>query len=166
MKFSNYQKGLIYQLLENAYSYDSNFKKDFDSNWRDCDDFFYTNLNIADECGFVTTVDDTPIGFICWDPRNIPEYVELGHNCIIPQYKGLKLGKLQLQEAVRRITTKRVKVIRVTTNEMLLPAQKNYESVGFKLKRKRDADIGKEYLGLLMDYELEVKGNSIDNLFN
>lgn len=48
-------------------------------------------------------LDGEPIGHILWDPRNIPEYVEIGHNCIITKYKGNGFGKRQLQEAVDRI---------------------------------------------------------------
>lgn len=155
-KFSDYPKGTMYRLLEDAYAYEPGFKRDFDANWKDADGFFCDHPEIADECGFITTADGLPIGCICWDPRHIPDYVELGHNCVASRYKGLKIGKLQLREAVRRISEKKVPVIRVTTNEALLPARKNYESAGFRLKGKRDDGALKAYSGALMDYELEV----------
>ena len=39
------------------------------------------------KCGQVTCVDGEPIGFVTWDPRNRPEYVEIGHNGIREKYK-------------------------------------------------------------------------------
>ena len=53
---------------------------------------FYNQL--ADEFSFVTVVDGEPVGHISWDPRNCPEYVEIGHNCILTKYKGKGYGKI------------------------------------------------------------------------
>ena len=49
------------------------------------------------------------IGFVVWDPRNMPEYVEIGDNCIVPKHKGNGYGKLQLQEAINEIIINDVK---------------------------------------------------------
>lgn len=152
-KFSEFQRGIMYKLLQDGYSFDSRYERDWIIKWKEEDDFFYDNLHIADECGFVTTLNGTPIGFICWDPRNIPDYIEIGHNCIATKYKGKKFGKMQLQEAVNRITNKNTNKLVVTTDELLIPAQKNYESVGFKIVQKRKNEIS-EYTGNLMDYEI------------
>lgn len=156
LKFSSFKKGILYQLLDNAYSYEPKYKIDYQKNWEETDDFFYNNLEIADSCGFITTIDKKPVGFICWDPRNIPDYVEIGHNCIISEYKGKRLGQKQLQEAMRIILRKEVQKVKVTTNEKLVPAQKNYESVGFILIGKRENNFNQEYAGKYMDYELIV----------
>lgn len=161
-KFSEYKRGTILELLKDAYSFDSRYERDWITNWKEADDFFYDNLQIADECGFITTLNDTPIGFICWDPRNIPEYIEIGHNCIATKYKGNKFGKVQLQEAVKRMTNKTVKKIIVTTDEQLVPAQKNYESVGFKFVQKRKNEWNQVYAGELMDYELILNNSSLN----
>ena len=68
------------------------------------DDFFFDHPEIADKYSFVTCFRGEPVGFICWDPRNRPEYVEIGHNAIRTAYKGNGFGKAQLTEALRRIT--------------------------------------------------------------
>lgn len=73
------------------------------------------------KCGQVTCVDGEPIGFVTWDPRNRPEYVEIGHNGIREKYKRQGYGHRQLEEAVRRI--------------------KEYEG----LKRKRKKVFGSEH---------------------
>lgn len=55
---------------------------------------FFDNPDIADKYGFITCYKGEPIGFICWDPRNRPEYVEIGHNGIKQNIKEKDLGKL------------------------------------------------------------------------
>ena len=153
-KFSEFQRGIMLELLKDGYSFESRYERDWITNWKEADDFFYDNLQIADECGFVTTLNGIPIGFICWDPRNVPEYIEIGHNCIATKYKGNKYGKMQLQEAVNRIVKKNVKKIIVTTDERLLSAQKNYESANFKFVQKRENKWNPEYAGKLINYEM------------
>jgi len=153
-RFSEFQRGIMFELLKDGYSFESRYERDWITNWKETDDFFYDNLQIADECGFITTLNGTLIGFICWDPRKMPEYIEIGHNCIATKYKGNKYGKMQLQEAINRITKKNVNKIIVTTDEQLLPAQKNYESVGFKFVKKRENEWNPEYAGKLIDYEM------------
>lgn len=156
-RISEFQKGTLYNQLEDAYSYDSNNKTYWNSMWKDYDEFFYSNLkNIADKYGFITVVNGIPVGHISWDPRNIPDYVKIGHNCIISEYKGKGYGKIQLQEAIRRIKKYDVKKIIVTTNEFLIPAQKNYESVGFvKLNERDNQDT--PLVGKYIDYEMILK---------
>lgn len=153
-KFSDFQRGIIFELLSDGYSFEKRYKRDWAINWKEADDFFYDNLQIADKCGFITVVDDEPIGFICWDPRNMPAYVEIGHNCVAKKYKGNKYGKMQLQEAVNRIKNKEVNKIIVTTDERLIPAQRNYESVGFKFMQKRENKYNPDYAGKLINYEM------------
>ena len=81
-----------------------NCQKNWDSMWKEYDDFFYSNLEtIIYQYGFITVVDGIVVGHISWDPRNRPNYVIIGHNCILSKYKGKGYGKIQLQEAVRRI---------------------------------------------------------------
>lgn len=153
-KFSEFPRGIICELLRDGYSFDGRYERDWITSWKDANDFFYDHLHIADQCGFISVLGDTPIGFICWDPRNKPDYVEIGHNCIASAYKGNRYGKMQLQEAVHRIAEQGVNRIIVTTDEQLVPAQKNYESVGFKFVRRRENKRNPEYAGELIDYEM------------
>ena len=84
-------------------AFDDRYRKCFEKDWIDFDNFFFDNLDIADKYGFITVLDGEPIGHISWDPRNCPEYVEVGHNCIASKYKGNGYGKRQLTEALNRI---------------------------------------------------------------
>jgi hypothetical protein len=81
-KISDFPKGTLYDILIDAYSFDERNRQIWDKNWKETDDFFYSHPEIADEYGLVTCLDGEPIGFITWDPRNRPEYVEIGHNGI------------------------------------------------------------------------------------
>ena len=155
-KFSEFPRGTLYDILQDAYSFDSRNKEIWDDNWHKSDDFFYDNPYIADNFGLVTCIDGEPIGFVTWDPRNRPDYVEIGHNGIREKYKGNGYGRLQLQEAIRRIKEyEGLKRIIVSTNSNLV-APKNYESVGFKLYDRKKNDTESAYTGDYLYYEISL----------
>lgn len=134
----SFPRGTLRDLLIDAYSFDPRYRAQCGGDWRQFDDFFYDHPAIAEKYGFITALDGAPVGHISWDPRHLPAYAEIGHNCIISSQKGKGCGKIQLAEAVRRIRLCPVEKIIVSTNSDLISAQRNYESVGFKLVR-RDA---------------------------
>lgn len=136
-KVSDFNRGILRELLSDAYSFDCSIEKEYGCDWQAFDDFFYNNPDIADKCGFITVLNNKAIGFVSWNPTMMPEYVEIGHNCIAAKYKCNGYGKLQLQEAMNRIIKHDVKKIIVTTSEILVPAQKMYESAGFVFLQKR-----------------------------
>lgn len=155
-KFTDFPRGTLYDILQDAYSFDLRNKEIWDVNWRESDDFFYDNPEIADKYGLVTCVDEYPIGFVTWDPRNIPEYVEIGHNGIRCAYKRKGYGQMQLQEAIRRIKSYNgLKRIIVCTNENLV-APRNYESVGFKLYDRKTNNSDSAYTGDYLYYEIKL----------
>ena len=137
IKVSDFYRGIFCELLKDAYSFDCKYEQAYKSKWQENDDFFFNNLQIADKYCFITTLNGEAIGFVAWDPRNMPEYAEIGDNCIVSKYKGNGYGKLQLQEAINRITQNDVKKIIVTTNNDLIPAQRMYQSVGFSICQRR-----------------------------
>ena len=155
-KISDFNRGILFKLLTDAYSYDPRNKQCWSEDWRVFDDFFFDNLQIADKCSFITIIDDIAIGFVSWDPRNIPQHVEIGHNCIAVKYKGNGYGKIQLQEAVNRIVKSKVNKIIVTTNSKFIPAQRMYESIGFKEYQRRNNKGSADFAGKYIDYEYFV----------
>jgi len=60
-KVSNFQRGILYELLKDAYSFDCRYEHKCNTDWRIFDDFFFDNLQIADKCGFITTHDDIKV---------------------------------------------------------------------------------------------------------
>lgn len=151
-KVSDFSRGILMELLTDAYSFDCRYEQCCKSDWQDFDDFFFDNLDIADKYGFITTLNDEAIGFASWDPRNMPDYAQIGHNCIASKHKSNSYGKIQLQEAVNRIIQNDVRKIIVTTNDDLIPAQRMYESVGFTLHQKKKNQNIAEFVGEHIEY--------------
>ena len=150
----SFPRGTLCALLRDAYSFEPRFERDFLSQWRDFDRFFHDHPVIAESCGFMTVLGRTPIGFVTWNPTYLPEYVEMGHNCIAAAFKGRGFGRMQMRHAVRCILDRSPRSIRVTTNEILVPAQHTYESAGFRLDRRYEEPLCAEYAGLRMEYRL------------
>ena len=155
-KITEFPRGTLCALLREGYSFEPKFEQDCFGQWRAFDDFFYDTPHIAENCGFMTVLGDIPIGFVSWNPTNMPVSVEIGHNCIAAKYKGKGYGKQQMKEAVKRILAQGAQKIVVTTNEILLPAQRNYESAGFKFVRNSEEPDNAEYAGMRMHYALVV----------
>ena len=156
-KFSNYNRGIMHEILKDAYSFDKRYAICWDENWKQSDAFFFDNPDIADKYGFITCYKGEPIGFICWDPRNRPEYVEIGHNGIRTEYKGKGFDKAQLSEAIRRIKEyEGLKEIRVLTNSNLI-APKNYESVGFVLYDRKENNDESAFSGDYLYYKIQLR---------
>ena len=156
-KISEFSRGILYNQLIDAYSFNCKCKEVWDTSWKEYDNYFYDNLDKIDKYGFITVLDGEPIGHISWDPRHKPDYVEIGHNCIVTKYKGQGYGHLQLEEAIRRIKEyNNLKKIIVSTNEIFVSAQKNYESVGFK-KIKERINNETPFSGKYIDYEIKLK---------
>ena len=155
-EFREYKRGILYNQLLDSYSFDFKWKENFEKEWIKYDDFFYDHLQFTNSCGFIILLNEEPIGHISWDPRNLPEYVIIGHNCILTKYKGKGYGHILLQEAINRIKKyENIKKIIVTTNETLVPARHNYESVGFKCKNRRQ-NLDTPFSGDYIDYEIKL----------
>lgn len=128
---SRFQRGTLYHLLCDAYAYNEKYRRLDAAAWQEADNFFFDNPEIADGCGFVTVLENETVGFACWDPRNLPAYAEIGHNCLLQEAKGRGYGKIQLREVIRRVIKRSPEKIIVTTNTDLVPAQRMYEAAGF-----------------------------------
>ncbi len=122
-------------MLMDAYQASFELVERFKKSWQEFDDFVFGNLGIMDKNGFVMTKQGRPIGFSSWDPRQLPESIEIGHNCIIKEFQGSGLGKMQLGETLRQIKQRSPKQIFVKTGNtpFFLPARRMYESSGFEI---------------------------------
>ena len=52
MKFTDFPRGTMYDILQDAYSYDARNKEIWENNWKESDDFFYDNPEIAENMGW------------------------------------------------------------------------------------------------------------------
>lgn len=104
----------------------------------------YANPGTVGRALFVTTLDGKPVGMASWDPRGLPALVELGHNCVLPDYQGRGIGHAQIREALRRIAQLPGGsgcAVEVTTDDhpFFLPALHQYLACGFvELRRWPD----------------------------
>ena len=133
-KFGEFERGTLYNLLLNAYSAHERLVGKDKASWKKFDSFIYDNLELMEDCGFVTLEDEKPVGFISWDPRKVPDSVEIGHNCIIDSYKGQGLGARQLERAVQLILDLKPARITVKTGNdpFFEPAQRMYRTAGLE----------------------------------
>lgn len=128
-----FHSGLIDNLLLRGYegipTTTTNDKKDFELFDRDVQD----HPQWVGKYVFFTTVDNNPVGFTSFDPRQKPTAV-IGHNAIIPEYKGRGLGKQQMLHALDEIKKQGFTKVIVSTcnNDHFIPAQKMYKACGFK----------------------------------
>lgn len=153
-RVSEFNRGILFELLSDAYSFDSRWQDCCGADWKEFDDFFFDNPRIADRYGFITVCNGRPAGLASWDPRKMPDHVEVGHNCIISSHKGRGYGAVQLREALRRIARQEARKIVVTTNARMLPARRMYESVGFKACGRRRNESHTAFFGDYIDYEM------------
>ena len=154
-KIGEFRRGLLLELLIDAYSFDARCAEHWQKDWQVFDDFFFDNLSIANRYGFITLLGDRPIGLVSWDPRCKPEHEEIGHNGIRAAYKGNGYGVAQMKEALRRIEADGAKKAIVTTSGICVPAQHMYERAGFRLLRHRQNNGPDAFSGDYIDYECE-----------
>lgn len=152
-KITEFPRGTLAALLRDGYSFEPRFEQNWHSQWQEFDNFFYDNPRIAEFSGFMTVLEGKAIGFVSWNPTNLPESTEVGHNCIMTKYKGNGYGRRQMQEAVRRMMAQGAKKLVVWTNEVCVPAQRTYESAGFRLVKVSEEPFSK-YAGQRIHYEM------------
>ncbi|MFX1479610.1 MAG: GNAT family N-acetyltransferase [Promethearchaeota archaeon] len=97
---SEFEGDTLYNLLTFSYTgspldNDENIKQ----KWADFDIETYNNLETVDKCVFITELNNKAIGFASYDPRQKPIGI-IGHNCIVPKYRGNGYGKQQILEII------------------------------------------------------------------
>jgi hypothetical protein len=102
-RFSDYSRSTVYSLLIDAYSASPEITNHYRDDWKVFDAFVYDNLPVMDHCGFISVEGSRPVWFISWDPRNLPDSVEMGYNCILRECQGSGRGSKPLRRAIRTI---------------------------------------------------------------
>jgi len=121
MIYSEYKEINISQYLE------------WETSWKAYDEFVFNHPDTVGRAGFTTFYNNTFVGFCSWDPRKAPDEVIVGHNGIIPQFRGNGFGVRQINEMIERFNEKRFKKVVVWTggNDFFAPARKMYSKSGF-----------------------------------
>lgn len=107
-------------------------------NWEQYDHDVFAYPDTVGNSLFVTRLSGRIVGFASWDPRQRPEYGIVGHNCVLPEYRGRGLGKIQVAEVLRRFQSLAIKTAKVSTNDLpfFIPAQRMYAACGFREVRR------------------------------
>ena len=138
VRFGEHARGTLFALLLDAYAENKFLVNKHQREWKAFDDFIFDNLEFTEATGFITVEDEKPVGFISWDPRPLPEQVEIGHNCIVGDYRGRGLGGQQLGHTLKMIGELNPSRITVKTGDdpFFEPARRMYKSAGFNEKRR------------------------------
>ena len=89
-------------------------------------------------CLFLTRLDGVLVGFASWDPRQRPRLGIVGHNCILPEFRGRGYGRTQIEEVLRRFKGMGIQTACVTTcdHPFFAPAHRMYQACGFHEVRR------------------------------
>jgi GNAT superfamily N-acetyltransferase len=138
-------------------------------NWDVYDRQVFARRDTVGACLFLTRADGDIAGFASWDPRQKPRYGIIGHNCILPQFRGAGFGGRQIQEILRRFQMLGIRTALATTcdHSFFIPAQRMYLACGFREARRTAWDRDRSIMTIEYAREIccdptdSVEGNSM-----
>lgn len=155
-----FKPGIIVGLLERSYaemiSSDPKYWSQEKQTWTEFDKEVFRYPNSIGACMFLTVVDDQLVGFGSYDNRQMPEFGIVGHNCILPEFRGRGFGKQQIFEILNRFRSMGIKTAKVSTcsHPFFVPAQRMYISCGFIEVNRRPWDMDSSQD--IIEYEKEI----------
>lgn len=155
------QPGTIAAILKTCYadlvSSDPDLWGDEMAGWERFDTDVYEVPATIGDCTFLSWLDDKLIGFASYDPRQWPTYGIIGHNGILPEFRGRGWGKQQILEILRRFQKMEFKKAKVSTldHPFFLPAQAMYLACGFCESRRFPWEGSQKYR--LIEYEQDIR---------
>ncbi len=139
---TQHQAGIIASLLLQSYAeilcIEQQYWQGEKENWREFDREVFENPDTIGRCMFITCWQDQAIGFGSFDPRQRPAFGIIGHNCIVPPFRGQGYGKQQILEILNRLRKLGIQRAIVSTSEhpFFLAAQKMYLACGFEESKR------------------------------
>ena len=102
--------------------------------WNEFDRDAFSNPETVGACVFLSWNGRELVGFASFDPRQRPLCGIIGHNCILPEFRGQGFGKQQVNEILDRFMILGIQTAKVTTNgnPFFVPAKRMYKSCGFQ----------------------------------
>lgn len=158
---TQYKPGIVFSLLSQSYAAylatDPRASESWPSAWEAYDRDVFRFPDTVGACGFVTCLDDSPIGFASWDPRSSPQVGIIGHNCILPAFRGNGYGKTQIRRVLAILQERGFIRVRVTTGEhpFFAPAQRMYRACGFHEIQRGYGDFHSAFRTI--DYEQVIR---------
>ena len=128
--------------------------------WEQFDREVFDYPDTVGSCVFLSWSNtDQLVGFGSYDPRQKPEFGIVGHNCVLPEFRGRGFGKLQIQEILRRLRAKGIRCAKVSTNDhpAFIPAQRMYVACGFQETNRQP--WANDASQKLIEYEMRLANN-------
>jgi GNAT superfamily N-acetyltransferase len=135
--FAEHKRGIVASLLSQSYAaylaLDRQAALVWPGDWEAYDRDVFRFPDTVGSCGFVTCLRGQAIGFASWDPRGFPAYGVIGHNCVLPAFRGQGYGTMQIRRVLEVLRERGFKQARVSTGDhpFFVPAQRMYEACGF-----------------------------------
>jgi len=110
--------------------------------WEQFDREVFEHPDTVGSCVFLSWSGDQLVGFGSYDPRPKPDFGIVGHNCILPEFRGQGFGKQQMLEILRRFQVRGIRTARTKTlaGDWHIPAQRMYASCGFRETTRHPRD--------------------------
>ena len=124
--------------------------------WAEFDREVFAHPDTIGSCVFLSWADDVLVGFGSYDPRQKPAFGIVGHNCILPEFRGRGHGAAQVREILRRLRELGIRKAQVTTgaHPFFLPARRAYAACGFRETGRRPWDV--DPAQSVIDYEADL----------
>jgi GNAT superfamily N-acetyltransferase len=157
-----YGPGIILRLLKESYaemiSMDPSFWKREEQFWAKYDHDVFQNPDSIGTCTFVSLIGKTVIGMGSFDPRQCPDHGIIGHNCVLPLYRGKGYGKKQIEEICSQLRIRGCTKASVSTGDhrFYIPAQRMYLACGFREIRRNVEWIRPNPHFKMIEYEKEL----------
>ena len=158
--FWQYSPGLVFQLLTESHSsllreLPGSVVGDLLAEWEEYDARVFQEVDTLGSAGFISLREKDVVGFASWDPRGMPAVGAIGHNCILPEFRGRGFGQHQVKEILRRFGQGGAVKARVLTDEHPFygPAVRMYERCGFQVVERLPGTYFEGYSTLAMDLD-------------
>jgi len=159
------QRGLIASMLKRSYAelveLDQQHWGPEVPKWEEFDREVFQHPETVGACVFLSWSGHQVVGFASYDPRQRPESGLVGHNCILPEFRGNGFGKQQVQEIVRRFRAMGIRLARVSTCEspFFIPARRMYTACGFRETGRRpwEGDPSRN----VIEYEMKLDNQGV-----
>ena len=129
--------------------------------WEQFDRDVFEHPGTVGSCVFLSWSGDQLVGFGSYDPRQKPECGIVGHNCVLPEFRGKGIGKQQIQEIIQRFRACRIRKAKVSTNDhpFFKPAQRMYTACGFLETGRRHWDGDPSQC--IIEYEMKLDNHGV-----
>jgi GNAT superfamily N-acetyltransferase len=159
------EPGIVASLLKRSYAElvasDPDIWKPEVENWEKADRSVFENPGTVGACTFLSWANRDIVGLFCFDPLPRPAYGVIGHNCILPEFRGQGFGKQQIIEILQRFKEMGIRSAKVSTNDhpFFVRAQRMYTACGFReVKRVPwDRDLNQN----MIHYEMELDNKAM-----